>query len=256
MRKSDLMIENFGYAKPLWFPAAKKYTKNGIPIYKAAKNGISYHSMICGKIWKSPFSEKNKVSAVLSEILSEYTNHLQKRPSRILFAGLGNQSVSSDALGPSICDKLIITGHDPVMKKAGFSEIYSLKPGVESRSGIKTADHVKLIADHVNADMIFTADSLCAALPERLHTLIQITDSGITPGSALSHSSAEISKKTMNRPVISIGVPAVISAAAMLDAPSEERFFVTRPDIADIISCYSSIISHALIITFMGKNDI
>ena len=113
--------------------------------------------------------------------------------------------------------------------------------------------HVRALADLLCPDLIITADALAARSRERLHTVIQITDTGITPGSALSHTNEEISRRTMPCPVLSIGIPTVISTAALTGEDETEPMFVTRADSDRITDRCASVLAGAVNAAVFGK---
>ena len=115
---------------------------------------------------------------------------------------------------------------------------------------------IALLADHTDADLILTVDSVAAQTQERLQTVLQITDAGMTPGSAMSHTSGGITRETMRRPVVSVGVPMVIRADLLNDEFSAEPMFVTRAETDIIGDCYASVIAGAVNLALSGNSEI
>jgi len=160
----------------------------------------------------------------------------------ILIIGLGNWQVTPDALGPKVCDKILVTRHlgddMPQDLMGRVRAISALSPGVMGLTGIETAEIVKGVAEKIQPDMIIAIDALAARRTSRINTTIQMSDAGINPGSGLGNKRAAINKATMGVPVIAVGVPTVVDAATlvndtmerMLDemaesAPDEQTFY-------------------------------
>jgi len=168
--------------------------------------------------------------------------HNLKPDAVILIIGLGNWQVTPDALGPKVCDKILVTRHlsgdMPIDLEGRVRPVSALSPGVMGLTGIETAEIVKGVTEKINPDMIIAVDALAARRTSRINATIQISDVGINPGSGLGNKRATISKDTMGIPVIAVGVPTVVDAATlvndtmerMLDemakaAPDEQTFY-------------------------------
>ncbi len=260
-RNSDLIIENFGMsaAEPLHSASPETYERMGFPVYGSVSGNHRYHTVVTGKLWKSPVDDRRRCIRLCASILREYLNSAGIcRDARILFAGIGNPNLASDAVGPKTCDRIVVTRGDRMLTELGFPEISAVKPGVPSRTGLDTAEQIALLADHMNADLILTVDSVAARTRERLQTVIQITDCGMAPGSALSHSASAINSETMHRPVLSIGVPMVIRAdlATLDDSFAEEPMFVTRAEADTIADCYAGVIAGSVNLALSGNAEI
>ena len=121
---------------------------------------------------------------------------------------------------------------------------------------LDTAEQIALLAGHTDADLILTVDSVAARTHERLQTVLQITDAGMTPGSAVNHTAGGITRETMHRPVVSVGVPMVIRADLLNEEFSAEPMFVTRAE-ADVIGdCYAAVIAGAVNLALSGNAEI
>lgn len=160
--------------------------------------------------------------------------------STILIAGLGNRFITSDAIGPSTADKLLAT-HQLKLENKAFSRLgvpstIVIAPGVSSQTGMDASLLIKSTANAVNADFIIAIDALAARSTERLCSTIQISDSGIHPGSGIGNHRAPITKETMDIPVIAIGIPTVISSATLIfDALEQAELKSFSPEIESIL---------------------
>ena len=138
-----------------------------------------------------------------------------------LVVGLGNRDVTPDALGPFTLEQLNITRH--IIKEYGncalqtrTQMVSAIAPGVMAQTGMETYEIIKGVVDMTSPDVVFVIDALAARNTKRLNRTIQITDTGIRPGSGVGNHRNEISKETIGVPVIAIGVPTVVDAATIV----------------------------------------
>lgn len=199
-RKSDLLHDFYGMepSSSPSLPTPAKSEKNGWEIIEGRCEGFSYRTVAAGEIQKLGAERKMSLSSCLAEIIAGYIGQV----SSVLAAGIGNRYISSDSLGPLVCSKLAVGD-------TGRIRLSAISPGTPAQTGIDTARLVSIAAESEGADVIVTIDSLCASKPERLCGVIQVSDMGLVPGSALTHTSSEISSATMPCRVVSIGVPTV-----------------------------------------------
>lgn len=129
----------------------------------------------------------------------------------ILVVGLGNREVTPDALGPRVIENLNVDRH--IKNNKG---ICAISPGVMAQSGMESAEYVKGITKEVEIGCIIAIDSLATRSVKRLCTTIQLTNTGIYPGSGVGNYRNAITEETMNIPVIAIGVPMVVDAATIV----------------------------------------
>ncbi len=138
---------------------------------------------------------------------------------KCLIIGLGNKNSTPDALGYETLKNIIVTRHlyllGDVSKK--FRNISILEPNVLGNTGIESKDVIIGVIKETKPDFIIAIDSLAALNIERCQKTIQITNTGINPGSGIGNNQGEISKDTMNIPVIAIGIPTVVSSAVIVN---------------------------------------
>ena len=143
----------------------------------------------------------------------------------ILVIGLGNWQVTPDALGPKVCEKILVTRHlgddTPLDLQGRVRAVSALSPGVMGLTGIETAEIVKGVAEKVQPDLIIAIDALAARRTSRINATIQMSDAGINPGSGLGNKRAAINCGTMGVPVIAVGVPTVVDAATLVNDTME-----------------------------------
>ncbi len=136
--------------------------------------------------------------------------------------GLGNDEITADALGPMCASMIFATRHitEELKKDIGMPHLRSVcavTPGVLGKTGIETSEIIKGLAQKVKPSAIIAVDALAAMKLSRLASTVQISTTGISPGSGVGNRRAEISEKTIGIPVISIGIPTVISAKNIAD---------------------------------------
>ncbi len=137
----------------------------------------------------------------------------------VLIVGLGNRKATPDALGPLTIDSIKITRQIvelglPLDSK--YRVISSLVPGVMGTTGIETKEIIEGVIEKTKPDFLIVIDALAASSLERINKTIQITDTGIHPGSGLLNNRFEISKETLGLPVIAIGIPTVVDATTIV----------------------------------------
>lgn len=172
---------------------------------------------------KSNEDLKDEISIALSKVLLSLTEGLKR--DKVLIIGLGNWNISSDALGPKVVDRVLVTRHFFINYKKETDEsmanVAAMSPGVMGVTGIETFDIVKGIVDKIKPDLVIAVDALASRKMERVSTTIQLTDVGITPGSGVGNRRQGLNMESLGVPVISIGIPTVVNAATMVNDTME-----------------------------------
>lgn len=205
--------------------------------------------------------------AVSRELSKLALGRIGHTPSSLLVVGLGNASMTADAIGPQTAEKIHATRHIRAYDEAMFralacAEIAVLQPGVSAQSGLDAADIVQHLCRSIRPEAVLVFDALAARATDRLGCTIQLADTGISPGSGVGNHRKALDADTLGCPVLSVGVPTVtdsriffreeaarcgISAA---DVPSGEGMFVSPRGIDEIVACASDILSSAVNRTF------
>ena len=135
-----------------------------------------------------------------------------------LIIGLGNSKSTPDALGPKTTEQIIVTHH--ILKLGSLEEGYRdtsiLIPGVTGTTGIETKDIIFGVKELVKPDFIIVIDALKTSKTSRINQTIQISNSGITPGSGVGNSRSSLTQETLNVPVITIGIPTIIDSVTIV----------------------------------------
>lgn len=231
--------------------------------------GTGSYTTISGEALKHDIGQDAEVAVIIEnelKVLFEKTLHSSiKNSSRILIAGIGNAMISADSLGPMTAEMISPTRH--LVSLDGFrfikcSNVAVIKTEVLGQTGIESFEIIKAVCDRIKPDVVIAIDALAARSASRLASTIQLSNAGISPGSGIGNTRADISKDKLGIPVISIGVPTVVNSSTLIfDALSEagindldkktvqkldsfENFFVTTKDcditnerLSKILSC-------------------
>ena len=137
---------------------------------------------------------------------------------KALIIGLGNVLSTPDSLGVKVLDDIIVTGHmyETGTVSDGMRCVYAFSPGVMASTGIESARIIKSLINEIKPDFVIAIDALASRNLERINKTIQITDTGIHPGSGIGNNRVEISMKTIGIPVIAIGVPTVVMSSVIV----------------------------------------
>lgn len=135
-----------------------------------------------------------------------------------LIVGLGNDKSTPDSLGPLVVNDIIVTNHLYLLNEMSpnYKRLSAINPGVMGETGIETSDIIESIVNKIKPSYLIVIDSLASKSIERLNKTIQITDTGIHPGSGIGNKRKEISFETLGIPVIAIGVPTVVDATVIV----------------------------------------
>lgn len=135
-----------------------------------------------------------------------------------LIIGLGNLLSTPDSLGVKALDNIMVTSHlfELGNVSSNMRQVSCFAPGVMANTGIESSKIIKAIINEIKPDFVIAIDALASRQIERINKTIQITDTGIHPGSGIGNNRMEISKKTMGIPVIAIGVPTVVMSATIV----------------------------------------
>ncbi len=180
------------------------------------------------------FRSRTTLKAV-AEIVAREITQLASLPRKgdVLIVGLGNWQATPDALGPRVISQLMVTRHirEYVPQELGgrLNPVAAISPGVLGITGMETIDIVKGIVQQVKPELVITVDALAARSPSRLLTTIQVADTGIQPGSGVGNKRPGINMESLGVPVLAIGVPTVVSGAAIAQDALDSYFTKYNP---------------------------
>lgn len=158
---------------------------------------------------------ENTLIKELKLILKDY--NIQKED-LVLIIGLGNSLSTPDSLGPKTLENILVTSYlynlGEVDKSYQNTAIF--KPEVTGTTGIETSTIIKSLIEKTNTKLVIFIDALAASSLDHLNKVIQVTTKGISPGSGVGNNREELTKKTLNIPVIAIGVPTIVEASTIV----------------------------------------
>ena len=144
-----------------------------------------------------------------------------KSDTSVLVVGLGNQHITPDSVGPRTAEKIFVTRHLQEIKNKEFDfefrPVSAVAPGVLGITGIETGEIIFGIKERTKPDLIIAVDALASRSLSRLGCTVQLSDTGICPGSGVGNNRKELSEKSMGIPVIAIGIPMVVDAASVAE---------------------------------------
>ena len=154
-----------------------------------------------------------------------------------LVVSMRNSYIKTDEVGPLALPHILVTRHMLAAMPeefAGFSSVAALATGVLGETGLESSELIAAVAEKLRPRCIIVLDALAAATREKLCAVLQLTDTGLTPGSGVGNHRKEVSRRTLGVPVLALGLPTVIRAEQLVgeETPAEgEPLFVTPRDI-------------------------
>ncbi len=163
---------------------------------------------------------QKKVEETFAREFSHFISGLGiNKDASCLVVGLGNWNVTPDALGPQVCENLLVTRHlyqlSPESVDEGYRPVSALAPGVMGLTGIETSDIIRGVVEKTKPDFVIAIDALASRSIERVNSTVQISNTGIHPGSGVGNKRKELSEETLGIPVIAVGVPTVVDAVSI-----------------------------------------
>lgn len=176
----------------------------------------TYITIEAPEVIKSDESYHKPVSDEIAKHLRNLAGDLKKE--EVLIVGLGNRDVTPDALGPQVVDNLFITRHlikeygDEFKEKNKLGSVSAISPGVMAQTGMETAEIIKGIIEQTKPKLLIVIDALASRSVSRVNTTIQLTDTGISPGSGVGNNRKAFNEESLGTKVIALGVPTVVDA--------------------------------------------
>ncbi|HHT97347.1 MAG TPA: GPR endopeptidase [Clostridiales bacterium] len=200
----------------------------------------------------------------LSKTINKYLKTLieNKEYNNVLVVGLGNRDVTPDALGPEVIDNLFITRHiinefgDEFKSKNKLGNVSAISPGVMAQTGMEAVEIIKGIIKETKPDLIIVVDALASRSVKRLNTTVQLTNTGISPGSGVGNNRKAINKSSTGVDVIAIGVPTVVDAATIVSDTLTQYMEKFNYEENDIYQFINDINENAIFNMFVTPKDI
>lgn len=180
-----------------------------------------------------PFSDYVDDENQFAPLIAEELRPFLPQEGAVIVAGLGNDEITPDAIGPLTAGKILVTRHlrGEFARVCGIDSLRSVAtviPGVLGQTGIDAAELLKCVVQSLRPACLIAVDAFAARSLSRLGNTVQISDAGLSPGSGVSNARPQLSCETMGIPVISVGVPTVVDGAtlaACLSAAEEDEQF-------------------------------
>lgn len=210
----------------------------------------NYWTLTRGDLPMLPPDKRMDVAQRVAEVLRML---LPPRGS-VLVLGLGNRRMTADALGPRTVDGVLVTRH---MEDERLRSVCALSPGVLGVTGIETAELAQSLAERLKPDAIIVIDALAAMETSHICATIQVTDTGIRPGSGVGNHRAEISRETMHTPVIAVGVPMVVYASTIVRDTLERLIAAEAPseDAEDLAAQLAQVAPEDMVVTLRDVDE-
>lgn len=226
-----------------------------------------YLSLDVGKPWQDGEEQFREKVCSLAMALREL---IPPGEGQILVCGLGNRFITADAVGPLTVEHLVVSSHVKEEKPGlfaslGMGEVCAIAPGVLGQTGMESAQILKSLACGIKPRLVVAVDALAARSLSRLASTVQLSDSGLAPGSGVGNRRMRVDRESMGCPVLAVGVPTVVDAATLVyDAAvaagaeaeaericrrleqGEENLFVTPKESDSIMRSLGRLLGYAL----------
>lgn len=177
----------------------------------------SYYTLSVDALLRREEDAFPRACRAVAHSLGQLTRQLDPR-APVLVIGLGNRAVTPDAIGPLCCQSVLATRHlverSPAQFRA-FRPVAVLAPGVLGTTGVETGEIVMGVMDRIRPGLVIAVDALAARRLSRLMCTIQMTDTGIVPGSGVGNARAALTRQELGVPVLAVGVPTVVDGATL-----------------------------------------
>lgn len=186
----------------------------------------TYITIEAPKLSKGDESYHEPLSREIGKYLKKIAGGFEGKS--VLIAGLGNREVTPDALGPQVVDNLFVTRHlirefgQEFQEENKMEAVSAISPGVMGQTGMETGEILAGIVKETKPDILVVIDALAARSVHRLNTTVQLTDTGISPGSGVGNNRKALNKKSLGTRVIALGVPTVVDAQTIVSDRMEE----------------------------------
>ncbi|MGN0773605.1 MAG: GPR endopeptidase [Candidatus Ventricola sp.] len=210
----------------------------------------TYVTLSCPQTMTIELSMREALSRELADAIRQM---LPERTRTVLVTGLGNRSVTPDALGPRTVERVLVTRHMdgclPGDVCARMASVCAAAPGVLGVTGLETAEVLRGMTEHVRPDAVIAVDALAARSSSRICSTIQVADTGISPGSGVGNHQKALTRETLGAPVIAVGVPMVVYASTIASDAMSDMIRAdggTEADEEKVAACVERVVSERL----------
>lgn len=197
-----------------------------------------YHTILFNNI----YNEKNISKTLKKELLYFFNLYKINKTKHIFIIGLGNESNTADSIGPKTLKYINVNSH---LFNLGFNinhiKISALEPGVLGTTGIDTTNIIKSVSKYIKPDLIILIDSFITDNIKYLNKTIELSNTGLKPGSGLRGNNSYISKTNLKIPIMTIGIPTAIEYKK-----ENNTLLVSTSDIDEYVNTISKILGNTL----------
>ena len=232
-----------------------------------------YVTVDCGNIVTLSEVESERVRCALAVEIREMAERMSEcrvgSGFSVLVVGLGNSEITPDAVGSETVRRLSVTRHlrqtdHALFSTVGLCEISAFLPGVSGKTGMETVELVRGAIGAARPNLVIAVDALAARSADRLATTVQLSDTGIHPGSGIGNRRRALNAESVGVPVMALGVPTVVESSTLVwdalrhsgcDSPSEalrlalekgKGYFVSPKEIDLLVSAAGVLLAGAL----------
>ena len=186
-----------------------------------------------------------------------------------LVVGLGNRAITPDAVGPKVHESTLVTRHlvEQTPEYFGaFRPVASLSAGVLGTTGMESGELVQAVCRRLKPACVVAVDALASRSLKRLCRTVQLSDTGIAPGSGVGNHRWALDRDSLGTPVFAVGVPTVVEASTLAaDLLNREELpplgegrglLVTPKDIDSQVNDLSKVIGYGISLALQPGLDV
>lgn len=229
MEARELWQEEAGKTTKLTGVRARQWHGKGITVTKVEildRNGVRALRKPVGNYvtleWKQGYLREPAGFTAAAVLLGKELSRMIPRDGPVLVVGLGNGAVTPDAVGPRTLEKLVVTRH-LAADFPQFRSVSAVAPGVLGTTGLESVEVVRGIVEKTKPSCVIAVDALASGSLSRVCATVQLTDTGITPGSGVGNHRRAFDRQSLGVPVVALGVPTVVQAQTLLESVSREN---------------------------------
>ena len=261
--RTDLAVESFPAEDLPEGVSRQEYEEYGFQITDIEIRSSSAANVLCKPIGRYIsieterfFRREENAFAEAAGVLAKAVRQLLSLTAgeSVLIAGLGNRAITPDAVGPETVSKILVTRHLIQQMPEDFGQfrpVCAVETGVLGTTGLESTEYIRALFDAAKPDALIAVDALAARGPEKLCRTVQLTDSGIVPGSGVGNHREELSSRVFGVPVLAVGIPTVVDAGNGL--------ITTRRDIDQTVQDVGKLVAYGLNLALqegLGVTDI
>lgn len=215
------------------YRAAHAWEENGVRLFRMSVNAVTAKQL--GKpvgeyltATLPPLTDDETLLEQAARVIGGELRRLLPSDGTVLVVGLGNEAITPDALGPRAAAQILATRHIPgeLARSVGLDDLRPcavVTPGVLGNTGVESGELVAGVCRTVKPSVVIAIDALAARSLSRLGCTVQLSDTGIAPGSGVGNDRRALCRDTLGVPVIGLGVPTVVDAETLVRDLTDEE---------------------------------